>query len=282
MQVTALKNPTGLIGAVALDEAYVLAELLGLSLSEPSHEVLLNQVLTNLLNTYRQQATSLVIDPVHSLPLLEEDDDNAALLVRLETMQDPDPLVIPQLTKNWGVEDVSNMYGVAKLELYYHPAEEKALDKKKFVSELFDFCDHEEIDFFLKLMIYNPTEDKLDIPKFQEAQLEAVAEMQRFANLLALQYPQDPLAAATLTSSLDIPWLLVSDDTQYDKFKEYLRVSVENGAAGFLAGEALWQEVGGLRLEDQSPDMEAITKFINTTGKDRIVELIRIGEEELG
>lgn len=281
MKVTALKNSTGLIGVVALDEAYVLAELLGLSLKEPSHEAILNEVLTELLEVYRQQATSIVIDPVHSLPLLQEDENNAALLIRLGTMQESDPLTVPQLIKNWGIEDIRNMYGMAKLELYYHPAEEKALEKKQFISEIYDFCEHEEIELMLKLMIYNPTEEELDIPKFQEAQLEAVSELQRFTHLMALQYSQDPLAAATLTTSLDIPWLLVSDDTAYDKFKEYLRVSVENGASGFLAGESLWQETGAMRLEDQSPNVAEIKQFITTTGKDRIIELIRIGAEEL-
>lgn len=281
MKVAALKNSAGSIGAVALDEAYALADLLGLSLSEPSNEASLNEVLTSLLDLYRQQATGIVVDPVYSLPLLKEDEDNAALLVRLEKTQPPDPLAVPQLTKNWGIEDIRNMYGMAKLELYYHPAEEKALEKKQFVSEIFDFCDHEEIDFLLKLMVYNPGEEELDIPKFQEAQLAAVGELQRFAHTLALQYPQDPLAVATLTTSLDIPWLLVADDIRYDTFKDYLRVAVENGASGFLAGETLWREIGELRLEDQRPNSEEIQQFIATTAKDRIIELLRIVQDEL-
>ncbi len=281
MQVTALKNDAGSIGLVALDEAYLLADSIGLSIKEPSHEELLNDVLSELLNLFRQQASGLVLDPVYSLPLLKEDEQNAPLIVRLEQLQNPDPLAVPQLLKNWGVEDISNMYGMAKLELHYHPAEEQALTKKQFVAEIFDFCEHEEIDLLLKLMIYNPTEEKFDIPKFQESQMEAVSELQRFASILALQYPQDPLAAATLTTNLDIPWLLTADDTPYDRFKENLRVALENGATGFLASETLWQEIEGMRHSDQSPDIEKILQFIQTTSKDRIIELLRISKEEL-
>ena len=281
MQVTALKNDAGSIGLVALDEAYLLADSIGLSIKEPSHEELLNDVLSELLNLFRQQASGLVLDPVYSLPLLKEDEQNAPLIVRLEQLQNPDPLAVPQLLKNWGVEDISNMYGMAKLELHYHPAEEQALTKKQFVAEIFDFCEHEEIDLLLKLMIYNPTEEKFDIPKFQESQMEAVSELQRFASILALQYPQDPLAAATLTTNLDIPWLLTADDTPYDRFKENLRVALENGATGFLASETLWQEIEGMRHSDQSPDIEKILQFIQTTSKDRIIELLRIAGEEL-
>ena len=95
-----------------------------------------------------------------------------------------------------------------------------------------------------------------------------------------MQYPQDPLAAATLTSELDIPWLMIDDGVKYDKFKDQLRVALENGAQGFLVDEVLWQEVGKMRLKDQSPDLPAIEKFLQTTSKDRMIELMRIAGEE--
>jgi tagatose-1,6-bisphosphate aldolase len=280
MTLSALKSSHSLIGVVALDEAYTLADLLGLSLKEPSNEQLLNEVLALLIEIHSKQASGMVLDPVYSLPLLEESADNAVILARLEQVQEPDPLIVPKLIKNWGIKEVRNMYGLAKLELYYHPEEEKALEKKQFVAELYDFCEIEEIDFLVKLMIYNPNEEKMTATDFQEAQLAAVNELQRSASVLALQYPQDPLAAATLTSGLDTPWLLVSDDVPYDKFKEQLRVAIENGAEGFLAGEVLWQEIEGMRQEDQSPDLEKIKEFIKTESKDRIIELMRIVQED--
>ncbi|HEX9817482.1 MAG TPA: hypothetical protein VGA89_01135 [Patescibacteria group bacterium] len=280
MRLSALKKEAGSLGLVALDEAYALTDLLGLSLQEPSHEQLLIEVLTELVKVHSRQAAGVVLDPVYSLQLLEEGTELAGALVRLEQMQTPDPLVAPKFIPNWGIENIRNMYGLAKLELFYHPTEEKALEKKQLVAEIFDFCQYEEIDFLIKLMIYNPAEGKLKSEDFQTAQLEAVSELQRFANVMALQYPQDPLATATLTSNLDVPWLVISEQDGYDQFKNSLRVALENGAAGFLAGEILWQEIGRMRQEDQSPDMTEILKFIQTTSKDRIIELMRITGEE--
>jgi tagatose-1,6-bisphosphate aldolase len=279
MKLSALKQETGSLGLVALDEAYALADLLGLSLSEPSHEQLLIQVLTELVKVHSQQAAGVILDPIYSLQLLEEGSQLAGALVRLEQMQPPDPLATPKFIPSFGVENIRNMYGLAKLELFYHPTEEKALEKKQLVAEIFDFCQYEEIDFLLKLMIYNPLGGKLKPDEFQTAQLEVVSELQRLANVLALQYPQDPLAAATLTSNLDIPWLVAGDKQDYEQFKNDARVSLENGAAGFLAGELLWREIGEMRLADHSPDKEAILKFIQTTNQDRIIELMRITKE---
>lgn len=282
MKLSALKSPSGVYGLVALDEAYLLADLLGLSLEESSQEALLSDTFSLFIEQFSPHASGLVFDSVYSVPLLNQKHEHAGTVIRLEQTQPPDPLVLPQFPANWSVENVRNLYGVAKLELYYHPEEERAVEKKQLVAELFDFCQHEEIDFLLKLVMYHPPKVSLDIVQFQEMQLAAVSEFQRFANVLALQYPQDPLAAATLTSELDIPWLMVSDGLKYDKFKEQLRVALENGAAGFLAGETLWQEIGAMRQADQSPDEAAIRTFVETVGKDRIIELMRVSEEERG
>ena len=277
MKVSALQRDG--IGLLALDEAYLVAESLGLTLDEPTNAENLNALLARFISLYSEYTTGIVLDPTYSLPLLEHKHKNSGLALRIEQERDQDPLSVPRFIPQWGIEDVRNNYGVAKLELYYHPAEEMAAEKKKLVADLFDFCQYEGIDFLLKLVIYHPPGKEMDMVEFQETQLEAIAELQRFSSLLALQYPQDPLATATLTSSLDIPWIVISDGMNYEKFKDSVRVSTENGAKGFLAGRTLWEEIGEMRLEDQSPDFDQIESFLKTTGKDRVIELMRIIKE---
>jgi len=277
VKVTALQRQG--IGLLALDEAYQFAEELGLTMNEPSNVENFNALLVRFLILYTEYTTGVVLDPTYSLPFLSYKHKNSGLVIRLEQDREQDPLSVPRFIPQWSIEDVRNNYGVAKLELFYHPAEEMANEKKKLVADLYDFCQYEGIDFLLKLVIYHPPGKTLDTTEFQETQLEAVAELQRFASVLALQYPQDPLATATLTSTLDVPWLVSADGFSYDQFKDVLRVSMENGAEGFLLGKTLWDELGSMRLEDQSPDFEQIEKFLKTTGKDRVIELMRIVNE---
>jgi tagatose-1,6-bisphosphate aldolase len=267
------------IGLLALDNAYSFAEKIGLTLDEPTNVENLNALLIRFLILYTEHTTGVVLDPTYSLPFLSYKDNNSGLLIRLEREQDQDPLSLPRFLPQWGIEDVRNNYGLAKLELFYHPAEGMAAEKKKLVADLYDFCQYEGIDFLLKLVVYHPPGKELDMVEFQETQLEAISELQKFASIMSLQYPQDPLATATLTSSLDIPWIVHSDGVEYDKFKEFVRVSTENGAQGFMIDQTLWDEIGKMRLEDQSPDFEKIEQFLKTTGKDRIVELMRIVKE---
>lgn len=264
---------------MALDNAYSFAEKIGLTLDEPTNVENFNALLIRFLILYTEYTTGVVLDPTYSLPFLSYKHNNSGLLIRLEREQDQDPLSLPRFLPQWSIEDVRNNYGLAKMELFYHPAEDMAVEKKKLVADLFDFCQYEGIDFLLKLVIYNPPGKEMDMVEFQETQLEAIAELQKFASIISLQYPQDPLATATLTSSLDIPWIVHSDGVEYDKFKEFVRVSTENGAQGFMIDQTLWDEIGKMRLEDQSPDFEKIEQFLKTTGKDRVVELMRIVKE---
>jgi tagatose-1,6-bisphosphate aldolase len=99
-------------------------------------------------------------------------------------------------------------------------------------------------------------------------------------DILALQYPLDPLATATVTAELDIPWLLIGQDQAYEDYKSTLRLCLENGARGFLAGNSLWQEIQDFKQQDKSPDLEQIQQFVNTTVKDRMIELMRITNEK--
>jgi tagatose-1,6-bisphosphate aldolase len=106
-----------------------------------------------------------------------------------------------------------------------------------------------------------------------------VQELRGFADLLALDYPGSALAAASITAELDKPWIVSSRDQNYGQFKEELRDSLASGARGFLIGRSLWNEMGKLRREDQSPDFDHIPEYIQTTVRDRVIELTRIIDE---
>jgi hypothetical protein len=131
----------------------------------------------------------------------------------------------------------------------------------------------------VKLVVYTPGDRKFDWTEFRQDQLQAVEELRNLANLFVLQYPNDSLACATLTTQLDVPWIISDDNIDYGEFKERLRDALENGASGFMVGETLFKEIEGMRKKDHSPDIESILKFINSQARDRAIELVRISKE---
>lgn len=280
MHLPALQTSAGHLCLLELDKVAQLAGFMGLSLSEPSNLGLVRQVLGQKFEHLSTSVSGLVLEPEYGLPLLvEEQKRGLVLALDFSNSDEVDPLQLPQLIQNWGVVAIKNNYAAAKITLYYHPNEEKALQKKQLIAELFDHCRHEGIDLVLKLMLYTKADEEFSIPAFQEMQLQAVSEFRTSCNALALQYPQDSLACATLTTELDVPWMVVGDGQNYDTFKEVVRDAMEGGAAGFMAGEPFWQEIKNLRREDVSPDVTAIEQFIKTTARDRAIELVRIVEE---
>ncbi len=262
------------------DQAPHLAETLGLDLSLEDNVALIKNILQEMNYELNSEISGMVIDPIYSFDLISDKSKTTGTISRLATLNaEVDPLVVPTLLPDWSIEDVSNNFSLAKLRLYYHPQSETALDKKKLVSELYDYCQYQRINLMLELVIYTPAETEFDETEFQQDQLQAIQEFRGVANILALQYPLGPLAAATITAELDIPWILASQGQKYQNLKQVLRVCLENGAKGVLADQSLWQELGELRKKDKSPDLDAINEFIETDLRDRMIELTRIIDE---
>lgn len=282
MKVAALKNKNDAIALLALDNSLKLAELLSLDLSLENNELLLKQLNQHLMKSLGDSASGVVLDPVYTLALLANKNKNTGVVLRLNNLAETDPLALPSLIPNWSAEEIKNNYGVAKLELYYHPNEDKALEKKQLVAEVYDYCQLLKIDLLLDLKIFSFADEKVDPLNFSQTQLQAVEELRSSCDLLALQYPLEPLAAATITASLDIPWIVNLSAGDYQTNKNNLRVCLENGAAGFVAGETLFDGIENERnKEDQSLDLNHLFFYIQTNVRDRFLELIRITNEEV-
>jgi len=283
MTLPAISTSHHRLALLSLDLAPHLAEALGLDLSLAENEVWLKQLLEILTTSLAPVASGVVLDPIYSYDLnLAPEMAKTGLLLRLEKLAlETDPLSIPSLIPNWGVANIKQHYAWAKFELFYHPAEAKALEKKQLLAELADYCKFEGIGLLLKLKLFSLTDQPLTPIEFQDAQLTAVRELAKLSQVMALEHPLDALACATLTAELDQPWILaVTGAKTYPEIKDQLRMALDNGAQGFLIAETLWPELYQLKSQDQhSLDLPAMRQLIQTTVRDRFIELTRIADE---
>lgn len=279
MLLPTIQSKKKMIGLLELDMAPVLAKKMGLDITMPENVKLIQATLDLMGQVAAEHLTGLVIDPIYSFSASKHS-KKSGCLTRLNIVSDEfDPLAVPTLVPDYGLEEIANNYSLAKFELLYHPREDNALKKKQLTAEIFDYCDYLDIHLLLKLQLYNREGGDYLTDTFTEDQLVAAQELSRVANIIALQYPVEALSIATITAELDIPWILINDSQDYDTFKQQLRLCLENGAAGFIAGPALWQDLGTFKQDDQSPDLDKIENFIETTFKDRVIELMRIVNE---
>ncbi len=279
MTLPSIQSDNKTIGLLELDLAPKLASCLGLDLQISQNVEIVVNLLEQMGKIGAEHLTGLVLDPIYSFELAKNQ-GKAGILMRLTTVrEDLDPLAIPSLIPNYGLEELRNNYNMACLEFYYHPEEEQALKKKQLLAEVHDYCDYLDIDLLLNLIVYTPADEEFTPEAFQEDQLVAIQELKNSTDAIALQCPVDALAIATITAELDIPWIFANYNHNYEEFKQELRICLENGASGFIVGESLWRELNRFKLEDKSPDIEKITQFIDTIFQDRVIELMRIVEE---
>ncbi|MDQ5951644.1 MAG: hypothetical protein QG639_925, partial [Patescibacteria group bacterium] len=103
---------------------------------------------------------------------------------------------------------------------------------------------------------------------------EAIQDLRNFCDVMAVEYPLDALGAVTVTAEMDVPWILSGRETPYDEFKEQVRTALESGAKGFLATTQFFPE-----FQKDTYSEEDFVKYLQTFGKDRVIEMTRIVEE---
>lgn len=276
MHLPALQSDSKMYSILELDNSYQLIQKLGLNVNLQGGREQLDSILKSLIINLASQPSAVVADPLFSLPLLMADIEQGLVLRLDEANKEIISEALPQLALNWGVDEIANNYAVAKLELWYHPIEAAALNKKRLVAELSEYCRHVGIDLLLKLNIYQQADESQDPVVLQETQLQAIQELRDSCHLLAIDYPQDALAAATITAELDHDWIVSLKGTDHEQNKQQLRTALENGARGFMIGNSLWSEIESFRQKDQTLDLNEIQGFIETIVQDRIIELVRI------
>lgn len=281
MNLSSIQTPQGLFTIAAFDHRGSLAEMFKLDIKDSGTGPILSQIKVLFSEAFSSMCSGILVDPIYGSAAIQHKAQNTGLILPLESSGYGDEhTAIPTMIPDWGVVNIKNNYAVAKLLLYYHPAETNAEAKKKLVMELGEYCHHEDISFLLETIIFNPAgQEELSATEFQEAQLTMAQELQTSCDVLKLQYPGSALTAATLTAALDIPWILLSRGMPYDQFKEALKISMENGAKGFAAGRSVWQEIGKMIGADGQPDMAKIQGFLQTTGKQRMQELIDVAQK---
>lgn len=287
MKISSLISNDGMFNLVEFSDEAKFIDALGLELKDKGGREIVEDILTAQFKAYSgvdsksfAGMSGFVLDPELSSKVFSKQNIDIGIGLNLDEPQaEHDPLALPYLVPEWGVEQIRNNYGVAILTFYYHPQEEAALKKKQFLAEIKDYCRYEQIDLIVKLVVYTPGDRKFEWEEFRKDQLQAIEELRNLADLWVLQYPNDSLACATITTQLDVPWIISDDNIDYNEFKERLRDALENGAKGFMVGETLFKEIEGMRKKDHSPALESILKFISSQARDRAIELVRISKE---
>ncbi len=185
------------------------------------------------------------------------------------------------LQPNWSVAAIKRMGAAAvKLLLYYHPEAPSAAKQEEIVRQVAEECRVHDIAFLLEPMSYplEPGMKKSD-PAFAARKPEIVLESARRlvplgVDVLKAEFPCEPgyetdegkmrAYCRQLTEVAGVPWVLLSAGVDFATFQRQVEIACEEGASGFLAGRAIWQE--GMRMADPADRQ----RFLDTMAVSRL------------
>ena len=202
---------------------------------------------------------------------------------------------ITELLPGWSVKKAKRMGASAvKLLIYFRPDIKDVASKQlDLVARLADQCLEEDIAFLVEPVSY-PIEERerinqggKSLKKFAEIKPGLVIETARQITALPIdvlkaefpadiKFEQDEGKLLDLCRELNqasrLPWVLLSAGVDFDSFKKQVEIACKEGASGFLAGRALWQE--GAQIRDRNERMN----FFRSTAALRLKELSEIAD----
>lgn len=168
----------------------------------------------------------------------------------------------------------------AKLLVYFNPWGKTVEEQLEVSKKVLQDCKDNNFPLFLEIRTYDGEKelDKMDESAREKIVLESLkmfVDEEIIPDVFKLEYPGSAVACQTITAILDpskTPWILLTMADTFEGFVEKLKIAQIRGCQGFLAGRALWQEVGRLEgLEKQ--------KFLKEILPNRFKKLTSIMEQ---
>lgn len=230
------------------------------------------EIKAKLVELLAADASGVLLDPVLALePIIRSGvlPGSVGMLVAVEdgdyaSLQGP-----PRLFEGWDVaRAAANGATAIKCSFWYDPFTPSEA-AHQFVADLVAGCDLHGLPLFAEPLV----------PKTASASLRSiVVETARKigglgVDILKLEFPSShPLsggesewsdACAELTEASPRPWTLLSGGAGFDTYAKQLAVACENGASGYVAGRAVWQDLVANGIPTEGPELAEARRRID-------------------
>ena len=157
-----------------------------------------------------------------------------------------------------------------KLLIYFNPFSPTAAAQIKTAREVFLDCRVKKLPFFLEIVTYHTDRSIEKTTNLVTESIKRFLSESIRADVFKIEYPGNEKACEEVNNLLRArPWILLTRGENFEVFKHQLRSAVNHGCRGFLAGRALWKELGQLQADERKI-------FLETTVKERFREISEI------
>lgn len=150
----------------------------------------------------------------------------------------------------------------AKILLYFNPYVETAKQQIETAKKVVEDCRNNDLPLFLEIRVYKlDTGDDLgdDSEKLVMDSFSMFIEHEVTPDVWKIEYPGNMAACQRITVLANgTPWILLTRGVGFEEFLPQLEIAMKAGAKGFLAGRAVWQEIGEVSGEQKKEYLEKI------------------------
>ncbi|QJU53131.1 hypothetical protein SCB71_07505 [Herbiconiux sp. KACC 21604] len=240
---------------------------------------------SDLVSFLGNKAPAILLDPQTALPRVVDDgtlDSDTGLVVAMDAsgFAVENGLKRTRYVEGMTPRRVRDLGGDAAKMLWYLRADRRddeaaVLDD---IARLVSECEAEGVLLIVEILTYQlDDESDKDYKAVFPSLISGAAELSvaAGAKVLKLQYPGSAEGAAAVTAAAaGVPWAVLSAGVDHETFVGQVRTSVENGAAGAMAGRSLWKD----SLSISSATRE---ELLTTKALPRLVELESVIDEVL-
>jgi tagatose-1,6-bisphosphate aldolase len=159
----------------------------------------------------------------------------------------------------------------AKLLLYFNPESTVCGRQIKIAQQALEDSHKNNLPFFLEIVTYGNEELGKSRAEWVLRSIKMLLESGVVPDVWKLEYPDDKKSCQEITRLVGkTPWILLTRGEVFKVFERQLKDAVAAGAAGFLAGRALWQEIADYKSDEEKKE------FLNTIVADRFRQISKV------
>jgi tagatose-1,6-bisphosphate aldolase len=268
----------GRLAVIAADHGNPLVEMLEAA-GLPADAEAQRAIKYDIVDTVGRDASAVLLDPDVSVVEIVERGALArdvGLLVRIEAdgFDTVGGLRRSRLIDGLGAAGARERGATAAKVMVFVRPDREDLDgyTAELVRAALDDCCREQLLCVIEAMTYRLDDEtpaafaarRGDLIRDSAVLLEACG-----AKLLKLEYPGSLAACEAVSAAISTPWAVLSAGVDHEAFCEQLGVSMEGGAAGFIAGRSLWKESVGMAPEERRA-------FLDGTVRGRVEKLLTV------
>lgn len=261
---------------LAIDHRHSFKKILNPKEPERVSDELIIKTKQEIISSLSDQVSGVLLDVNWGLPAYKKTKINLPFLLAIEKSgyQEKDDGRLTTLAYSIDQLKKKGASGI-KLLIYFNPFSSTASVQLKTARQIFLDCRTKELPFFLEIVTYHTDNSvKKNVNLIIESLKRFLAESIR-PDVFKIEYPGSIKACKQVNDLLKHrPWILLTRGENFEVFRHQLKTAVDYGCQGFLAGRALWKEIGMYQNEEERKE------FLNTVVKKRFQEIVSIVEKK--